>query len=280
MNENINKTILLCIAFIFCKVQCIHAVTARPYEFNLFLGGSYYIGDLNPVGHFNSFTKPAGGIGFRYNYNTRFAVRINIFSGSVQGDDLQSSSLGQKQRKLNFKSPISEYSFQGEFNFLDYRMNSPHKFFSTYAFLGIGGFKFKPQGEINGVWQELQPLSTEGQGTSANPGSKQYKLFQVAIPFGVGFKLNLSEKIDLALEWGMRKTFTDYLDDVSTVYPDPAILTSEKGTIAAVYSDRSGVSNNVGRQRGNSKNKDWYCFSGVVLGFRFREPAQKCPALE
>jgi hypothetical protein len=126
----------------------------------------------------------------------------------------------------------------------------------------------------------LQPLSTEGQGTSAKPGTRKYRLVQVSIPFGAGFKLNLSERIDLSMEWGMRKTFTDYLDDVSTVYPDPTILDTEKGSISAAMSDRTGSTNNVGRQRGNSKNKDWYCFTGVVLGFKFREPAQKCPAME
>ena len=173
---------------------------ARPkknsIDFTTFVGGSYYIGDLNPVKHFNSFTKPAGGIGLRFNHNTRFSTRFNVLYGTIQADDKESSSPGLKARNLNFKSSIIEYSVQGEFNFVDYKMNSNLHFFSPYTFLGIGCFQFNPKGEINNTWQALQPLSTEGQGTSANPGSKKYWLIQVSIPFGVGFKLNLSERID------------------------------------------------------------------------------------
>lgn len=245
-------------------------------EFLVFLGGSYYIGDLNPTGHFNSYTKPAGGIGLRHNYNTRFATRANMFFGGIRGDDSKSTSPYLKQRNLNFKSPITELSIMGEFNFFDYRMNDLHKFVSPYSFIGISLFHFRPKGLFTNTttneksWTELQPLKTEGQG-------KKYWLWQVSIPFGVGFKLNLSEKIDLALEWGMRKTFTDYLDDVSKTYPDPSIFNKGAGAKA---SDPSNLINNTDRQRGNSKNKDWYSFAGVIIGFRFGHATTYCPAFD
>lgn len=274
---------LLTIILLTCTLQTLFS-QRRPkknsVDFTAFLGGSYYIGDLNQVEHFNSFTKPAGGIGLRFNHNTRFSTRANILFGTIQGDDKASSSPGQKDRNLDFRSKILEYSVQGEFNFVDYKMNSDDKFFSPYTFLGIAGFQFNPKGEIDDTWYALQPLATEGQGTSAKPGSKKYKLFQISIPFGIGFKLNLSERIDLAMEWGMRKTFTDYLDDVSTVYPDMDILLNEKSPQSVAFSDKSENPNNIGRQRGNSQNKDWYSFAGIVLGFKFREPTMPCPAFE
>ncbi len=68
----------------------------------------------------------------------------------------------------------------------------------------------------------------------------------------------------------MRKTYTDYLDDVSTTYADKAIL-SENGVLAVILSDRSpGASNDnfIGKQRGNSRDTDKYMFAGITLSFR------------
>ena len=235
------------------------------------MGGSYYMGDLSPAGNL-LLTKPGGGIEYRYTYNPRFEVRGNFFFTSVSGDDARSNSLSQKQRNLRFKSNIFELSGQLEFNFLPYSIGDPEKPSSPYIFMGLGVFSFDPLAEIDGKEYSLQPLGTEGQGTPSNPGLKKYKLVQACVPFGVGAKFSLAKRMGLTLEWGIRKTFTDYLDDVSTIYPDPVDL---NGSVAISLSDRSHLNDpnisNVGRQRGNSKNKDWYTFVGIVLGFKFEK---------
>ena len=256
-------------------------VPASRAEFILFTGGSYYIGDLNPRNHFK-LTQPAGGCGFRYNLDPRLALRLNILIGLVKGDDAVSLSLAQQQRNLQFKSSIFEMSCQTEFNFMKYWMGEFKYLFTHYVFLGAGIFKFRPKAEVNHSWFELQPLTTEGQGTVARPGTKKYKLTQLSVPFGVGVKINVAEQIGLSLEWGMRKTFTDYIDDVSTTYVSPAILT-EQSPLSASIADKSkypeGVNvDNTGRQRGNSQNKDWYSFTGLVLSFAFSKPPPKCYA--
>jgi hypothetical protein len=248
-------------------------------EFGIFLGASYYTGDLNPMGHFNNLTKPAGGGVFRYNFNPRLAVRINALYGIIEGDDASTNSFAQQQRNLQFKSNVMEFSGQGEFNFFDYRVGSEKHAFTPYLFLGVGVFNFAPRAYLNGSWIDLQPLGTEGQGTPLSD-RKKYKLTQVSVPFGVGIKTNLAKRIGLAIEWGMRKTFTDYLDDVSTHYVDPAQLAAYNGTASGILSDRSLVRDaysNVGRQRGNSLTKDWYCFSGFVLTLKLKEKVDKCP---
>lgn len=254
----------------------------KSVDIGVFLGGSYYIGDLNPTRHFDQFTKPGGGIVCRYNFNPRLAARANFLLGKIEAHDEFSSSPGQQQRNLSFQSSITEVSAQLEFNFLNYEIGDEKAKFSPYIFGGLGGFLFDPQGQYYDEWISLQSLSTEGQGLPGGPG-KPYKLFQVTLPFGVGVKLNVAKNMSLGLEWGMRKTFTDYLDDVSTRYYDPVKLEQYKGTLAVAMADQSkgndaGYSN-VGRQRGNPTTKDWYSFAGAVLTIRLKGKREECPGV-
>jgi hypothetical protein len=270
----------------FCLFFALTGFAQKPKnksaEIGVFLGGSYYIGDLNPLGHFGPMTKPAAGAVFRYNLNQRFALRANVLFGTLQADDAIASSSMQQQRNLNFKSKITEFSVQAEFNFLDYQVGNERKKFSPYIFVGIGGFKFNPVAVYDNYNYTLQPLGTEGQGLEGGP-RKKYKLVQLSIPFGVGVKTNLSKMISLSVEWGMRKTFTDYLDDVSTTYYDPAKLAASHGNVAAVASDPSKGTDpnysNVGRQRGNPTTKDWYSFAGIVLTLKLKEKRETCPGV-
>ncbi len=75
----------------------------------------------------------------------------------------------------------------------------------------------------NGEWVDLKPLRTEGQGLI--PGREEYKLTQLNIPMGIGVKYFLTETFHVSSEVLHRKTFTDYIDDVSTNYVDPDIFT-------------------------------------------------------
>src|SRR6202008_3264039 len=166
------------------------------HDVGLYLGGSYYIGDLNTNRHFFQ-TQPAGGLFYRFNYNYRLAFRGGFNLGSVIGDDSQSSDEDQLERNLNFKSKIYEFNAIAEFNFLEYATGHNKFIFSPYVFLGIGVFKFDPMANINNQWIQLRRLSTEGQKTTQNPDQKQYKLIQPSIPFGVGFKLDLAKNVGL-----------------------------------------------------------------------------------
>lgn len=256
----------------------------KSTEVGVFLGGSYYIGDLNPVVQFGPMTKPAGGFIVRYNINTRLAARGNLLFGTIAADDAISASPAQQQRNLNFSSRITELSGQIEFNFLDYEIGNERRKFTPYIFVGLGVFKFNPIATYGNYKFTLQPLGTEGQGLPGGASKKKYKLTQMSIPFGIGIKTNLSKSIGLTVEWGMRKTFTDYLDDVSTQYYSPARLAAAHGATSAVASDPSigtdPAYSNVGRQRGNPTNKDWYSFAGIGLTIKLKEKRETCPAFD
>ncbi len=240
----------------------------RQHEVGGFIGGTYYIGDLNPNKHF-FLTKPALGVFYRFTPNYRYAFRGGFNFGTIMGDDTQSEDPDQLQRNLNFKSKITEFNLLAEFNFLEYRISNDKYKFSTFLFLGIDVFNFSPQAQLNNRWFDLQPLKTEGQ-------KKPYKLTQVAIPFGVGVKMNVSKMVGIGLEWGPRKTFTDYLDDVSGAYPDyTKIIFSSQ--LASVLSDRSrDRGNNINEQRGNPRTKDWYFFYGITLNIKLNVKQQPC----
>jgi hypothetical protein len=268
----------LFLIFVFVSNSYAFKGKKKTSEVGLFVGGAYYLGELNPMGHFK-FMKPAVGAIYRYNLSPRMAVRGNFIYGSVEAYDSYSASASQRQRNLNFKTNIFELSAQFEFNFFEYRLGNEKEKFSPYIFAGIAVFKFNPKGLINNSWVALQPLSTEGQGLDGGP--KRYKLVQISIPFGVGIKTNVSNRMGISIEWGLRKTFTDYLDDVSTKYYNPQKIASQRGEQAALLSDRSlGTDpnySNVGRQRGNPTNKDWYAFVGMILTLKMKERAPKCP---
>lgn len=278
------KSLLLCLVIIVFALSSF----AQRSEGGLFLGGSYYLGDLNPNKQFGN-TSPAFGLVYRYNLDTRWAFKMNALYGTIKGDD--ASSVGwNKQRNLNFQSHILDFSAQIELNFFPYYTGSSKYIFSPYIFTGLSVFNFNPKTKYNGEWYDLQPLGTEGQGTTAYPGRKSYALTQLSMPFGVGLKLSVSKLVCMGFEWSFRKTFTDYLDDVSTSYPDPVKLEGEKGKISAALSNRSidipGQPPIVaGMQRGNSNTKDWYSFAGITLTVKilnkkdkgcrdFREPHQ------
>lgn len=261
------------LVYILTLLICLSANSQSVAELGLMGGGSYYIGDLNPTKHFNN-TKFSAGLIYRStNKNDRVAFRMHFFYGSVEASDANSSDPNIQKRNLAFKSSIIEIGPLIEINFVEYEIGSKKKPATPYLFGGITYFRMNPKGMYNNEWTELQPLATEGQETSQNSNSR-YKLNQISLPVGMGVKVNLSTRLAFNVEYGIRKTFTDYLDDVSGSYVDPILLSNEAGQLSATMSDPSlssdGDQVRVGEDRGNSFTKDWYSFFGVGLSFRLQ----------
>lgn len=238
-------------------------------DLGIFLGASYYTGDLNPYGHFNQNTNPALGLVYRHNTrDNRMSFRLHGMYGKIEGYDHQSKNEFRKNRDLNFSSEIFELGAIWEVNFFEYELgNTSRNYFSPFLFMGVAYYHFDPHGLLNDDWYELQPLGTEGQNTTAN-SNDYYKLNQFSVPLGIGIKMNLSRTVGVAFEYGVRKTFTDYLDDVSKKYVNPDVLTNESGQLTSYFADRSYQQTgdrNIGTNRGTSELKDWYYFAGVSI---------------
>ncbi len=244
-----------CVLFFVIFASLTSFAQKRQNEIGAFAGVSYYIGDLNPAIQFLKPQLAFGGV-FRHNFNNRLAVRAQGFYGKVTAsDELSKENL---DRNLNFESQIIEFGGQFEVNFFEYFIGSKKNFWTPYFFVGASGFLFNPKGVVNGELVELRSLRTEGQGSA-------YSNFSVAIPFGIGLKYSLNDYFGLGLEWGMRKTFTDYLDDVSTTY----YLDNPDGTVIAQLASDPTLSHKKDMQRGNSKNNDWYSFAGILITVKF-----------
>lgn len=244
-------------------------------EVGLTLGGMNYLGDLNDQSMLGRVSM-AGGVTARYNFDSRWAMALSGVYGHICGGNPDVVEL----RNLSFRSPVLEGNIRAEFNFFPYGLIMSSQRRSTpYIFCGVGLFKFNPQAMVTDPetgearWYELQPLGTEGQGTTAYPERQKYQLIEVSMPFGLGYRWRISPSMHLTVEYGWRKTWTDYLDDVSTTYVGADLLNgTSAGSMAAVLADRSGevvpgYVNEVGVKRGDDALCDWYSYFHVSLSF-------------
>lgn len=245
--------------------------TAQVNELGLTVGPVYYIGDLNPYRHYPKDTKLAGGIVFRHNLTDRYALRLQGLYGTLQAYDSNADDPLRRQRNLHFRAPLFEGAMLLEINYFKYRTRGKGGMrWTPFVFAGLGYFRASPRAQLDDTWYELQQLGTEGQGTTG--GGKIYAVDNLCLPFGAGLKFNLG-RVDLQLEWGMRRTWTDYIDDVSGTYYNNDLLRFENGPLAAALADRSGLEqsvpgfSNTGRARGDKNLRDWYVYSGLTITY-------------
>ena len=244
-------------------------------EMGLTGGVTYYIGDLNPLKHYPKNTHFGGGLVYRYNFNDRYAFRLQGLYSKFEAYDSDSEDSLAVMRNLSFRSKLFEVSGLLEVNFFKYRSKGKDsKRWTPFVFAGLCYFRTNPQALLDDTWYDLQQLGTEGQGTTK--GGESYKLDQIGLPFGAGLKFNLG-KLDVQMEWGLRRTWTDYIDDVSGTYASNALLMFESGDLTAQLADRSDLREsefNTGRARGDSQTRDWYQYTGLTVTYiitRFTE---------
>jgi hypothetical protein len=245
-------------------------------EIGLLGGVSYYLGDLNTTHFFQP--APAAGLVIRKNIDKRFSYKAEALYLTLQSDERDSKDTIAFNRGLHFMSSVFELSGQLEFNFLPYESGNPLYTWTPFVYTGISIFHHNPQAEnINGEWIDLQPLGTEGQGTTLFPDRKEYSLIQFAIPMGGGVKIAVNESFNIILEYGARKTFTDYLDDVSTAFVggNGDLYPLEMSQEAIDMSDPLGT-HSKDIQRGDSDKKDWYSFVGITLSFKLNNNTKDC----
>jgi len=265
--------ILLSIIFIISSSINIFAQYEPNKEFGVLVGTGYYIGDMNST-HFNNL-HVAGGLTYRVNFDRRFSFKSAALYTNIYADDANSSDPIKKNRNLHFKSEIIELSGQLEFNFLPYETGNSLYSWSPFVFIGAAIYNHNPKAEaLDGQWYDLQKLGTEGQGTTTFTNRKKYALTQLSMPFGGGVKIGVSENFNIILEYGLRKTSTDYLDDVSMTY---AGIPTEFDNLTIELSDRSlDGPQSAGIARGDETNNDWYSFSGITLSFRLQGNTKGC----
>lgn len=227
------------------------------------LGIANYSGDMSSdnVGQVLGTSQFSALLYGRYNFTPYLSTKMGITYAKLSADDSNANSVSIQNRNLSFFTNLFEISLTGEINVLKYDPLDGRSIFTVYGMAGIAGFYFNPKAELDGQVYELQRLGTEGQGLSEYPDRDFYSLYQMSIPFGGGLKVKINESLNFNMEMSWRFTFTDYIDDVSTTYPDYVSILNERGDIAAELSHRYENEDPGSRsdsQRGNPDIKDYY----------------------
>src|SRR5215207_6714183 len=237
----VRTSVLICtFAFVsfFSNAQSLTSPNGK-FEIGLGLGPMFFLGDLGGnMGKGTTFvkdvnfpvTKMQKGIFLNYYPQEWFGFRLAANHGVLEGADSLIKEKGGDEsfryvRNLFFRTTVLEAYAALEIY--------PTVFFEQYdelqgkirpyGLIGVGLFKFKPQTQYyspNGTknWVDLEPLQIEGQGMTEYPDRPRYKLTQMEIPLGVGFKWYIKDNMHIGMEVMHRKTFTDYVDDLSIDY--------------------------------------------------------------
>lgn len=214
-------------------------VVAQHSEIGILGGTSYYLGELNPSTQIVNKVRPAVGVFYRRNTSKRYALRFGVNYGKLAATDAKTSTELSNYRQLSFSSDLIEGYGILEFNFLPYQINNyTTAGYSPYVFIGVAGFLVNPTVKNN----------------VTNSSSSEGSEFAPSMPFGVGIKFDLAGNLGMAVEWGMRKTWTDVIDGLPETYPS-------------------------GYQLSNTQNKDWYSILGITLNYKILTESDRCPGV-
>lgn len=258
------------------------------YEAVAGIGATNFLGELGGADQIGTdfykdlelkLTRPAVNLGMRYKITPQTAVKLGLTWGAVAGDDALTKDEFRSQRTIHFRSHIVELAAQYEFYLK--KEQAGHRFrlrgvrgrktqgLYPYGFFGLSAFWFNPRAKAqDGSWTSLKKLGTEGQyiAETRNP----YSRISVAIPIGIGIKYKLGRQLLIGMEYGKRKTFTDYIDDTSTTYWPNDVIESEHGAVAAYLADPTqGAWNGSGanQQRGDPTDNDSFMFLILTVNY-------------
>jgi len=270
---------------LLCAVCC---VSIRPVsgqgELGMLVGISNYQGDLasyNLQNGFKALIGPVIGAHFGYEVTGRFQARADLLYTKLSGDDDLSDNVNAQSRNLDFFAPVIQLAVGADWNIFGL---SPESSFPVFPYVTAGAsiFYFNPRTRYNGEKVSLQPLGTEGQYLDDYPDQRPYSRFQPSLQFGGGLKWYPKEDLIIALEGMLSYTFTDYLDDVSTIYITYPELLEKAGPLTAALANRQGeylgtepVIVPTGAARANPDTRDLFGVITVRVGVPIAIGVQK-----
>lgn len=234
----INKIALvtrLVTAFFFITITTELSAQEYRYEIGGAAGSSFYMGDANRR---KPFLHPgmAGGLLLRYNINLHWAVRANLMAGMVSGETKDSGNLFPSGQQASFRRSFAELGPQLEFSFFPYS--------DQYSYRGT---------------RPYSPYLFIGGGITYATGEKRF--LNVNMPFGAGFKYKIKERMNIGIEFSMRKLFGDDFD-VTRNMPG--------WDLERPYNIGSSI----------LKNQDWYSITMIYLTWDFGLSDDPCQGNE
>lgn len=278
------KTTIPVKAILFAGLFCFSPFIGKAqyfWDYGLSLGAANYLGDMGG----NELTRrdfvsdmkltqtniTAGGF-VRYRVHPLLSVKAAVNWARLSGDDKLSSNPARNARNLNFRNDLVEATAQAQFIFYEINdLGHTHRHkdkFHAYLGLGLGAAYHNPKASYMGEWVPLRKLETEG---------KKYSLVTAVVPASAGFYFTFNKQYRIGWDLTWRTTFTDYIDDVSTRYADPADLNSP---LAIELANRTDELSSIppafaenftpGNKRGDSKHNDSYLSSTVDFSYVMR----------
>ena len=257
----------------------VNAQIKQGSEIGIWAGAAYSFTDVNNTFQHIPMVREGYGAFYRWNFHDRWSIKPSFSYGYLRGADSLSNNVFESRRNLSYRNLTYDLSSTIEFNFFkrNRKKFQDFNFFTPYLGIGVGLFYHNPQAYFQGEWQDLRPLGTEGQNFAELGYPDPYKRIGISVPISGGVKYYFAKHWAAGFELSFHKTFTDYLDDVSTVYVDRAVLLcGENGALAAALADRSTQIDlpqvgEPGRQRGDSNRNDAYMFAGISLSYVFAQ---------
>ncbi len=256
-----NKPLFLILLFLFGG-QLVRAQEGEgSWELGLMAGGAGYMGDLNQNNPLQ-ISGFSGGAYVKRNFNQYLGVRLNYTYGQIQAKDSESNNAQFRERNLQFKTSLNEFSGIIDFNFFNFNIGGGTRQFTPYLFTGAGFVVFKPTVKVDGEKYRLDRLATEGQGNG-------YSNVALTIPYGLGLRYNYKDTWSVFTEIGYRTPFTDYIDDVSGRYPDSPVIRGNGQNQVNLSDPSVNQIGYPGTQRGDFRKRDTYLFVSVGISFTF-----------
>ncbi len=230
MNKTLSRMLRL-IPLLGVLIYC--ALPARcqeDYRFEIGggLGMTGYLGDSNTA---NMYSNPGfdAEVVFRYLRSPRIAFKTQVFAGSLRGNTSKMTDLlpSPEAQDYKFSTTFFQAAEMFEFNFLNFGMGESYRKLKRFS-----------------------PYIAGGLGLSVYTGSG-YTGLAFTIPFGLGAKIKLKERLNLGVEFIMSKTFSDKVD-------------------SPVLADPHGIKSSF------LKNTDWYSTLSVTLTYEFSKRCAVC----
>ncbi|HRH37557.1 MAG TPA: DUF6089 family protein, partial [Flavobacteriales bacterium] len=242
----------LTLAAAFVVLTTMGAKAQYAWDFGMHLGAANYLGEMGgkdqPRRDFVWDMKLGqtrwcvGGFA-RRKINRLLSVNTGLLYLRIQGADENTEYKPRHERNLNFRNDMIEWYLRPEVTiFQDNDLGGRGKYkldFRLFAYAGVALFYSNPFGQYtgqtvsgvatNGEWVALRPLKTE---------LADYSSLGVSIPVGIGFHFTQKRRHRFGFDIGWRTTFTDYLDDASTVYKNPTDLPGGAGGLADLMADQ------------------------------------------
>ncbi|WP_425290829.1 hypothetical protein [Spirosoma linguale] len=226
------------------------------------VGVTHYLGDLTEAGNLGYLRLGAamsGAVAYRYSpqLTLRAEAQIYYIRGTHKNTHLEYNNLS-----FHSINPDIWAGVQWDF----WPASDPNHVIIPYALAGVGLTYMTPMAVFSGQPVSLAPLQTEG---------VKYNRLPFIVRYGLGVPIHSTERFRWNLEAAYTHVFSDYLDDVSTVYPD----LTRMDPFAAALSDRRlelGLKPNApGAQRGNSQRRDGYFILSARLVFVINTPSYR-----